>query len=631
MIYYITKDDYISKSDQIKVTNVLNIYDLLSGDLFALDIETTGFCPFKDKILLVSISDGKDAIIIDTSTIALNHDFFNKKDFILHNAKFDYKFFANNGIKINIAWDTMLAEQRIIQGSGHKASLKDTLARRLKIGLNKEVRESFKKGVIIEDRHILYSAKDVLHLHNLMHEQQNYIQKFNLQRTVNTEIALVPILADTELFGLTIDEKQWRDNIDRNKLKLKEITKELDFILINDFSVKLKERKQYLLTTFSLFGLPSVQEYESDIFNYNSTKQLVQLAKDLKLPIPRTNEDKDSFSTKAIIDFVNKKVYSANYNKFLRKLVEYRACGKRLNSFGEKFITYEYEGGYKNTVTNKVHTTFRQSTTRNNRLASGNTKQGHINIQQIPRELEYRKSFISDRTGNKILTIDLSGAELIILASLSGDKYLLGNCKKDIHSEIATMIWKKLTKDSDYIVSKTINKDKRQAFKNVIYAWLYGAQSNTIARLLDVSVTDAEIAIKVIENVLVTASTFLRHVANQAIDNGYTIFNKVTNSRSWFVNTPDHEIRRNAMNYIISGTQADIIKEAIVKIDNKIKEKNIEAQLLMQVHDELVYEFNPEFNEFPELVREQLKEMSKDILGNIEIDSEYHVENYWFK
>ena len=627
MIYYFS-NVLLQRRTSDKICCKLPNDDFMTKNIFhndkvlALDIETTGIDPFTNKILLISLSNGTDTCVIDCrNDITFPFDNYS---YILHNAKFDYKFLKVNGHNINIYYDTMIAEQRITQGLELKHGLKPLLKRRLKIDHDKTVRDEFNQDIEIKERHILYSARDVEYLHAIMHIHEDFIKRYDLKRAVENEIKLIKILADAELFGITLDENKWKENIERNKKEIKKLKPILDKNIEEIFDIKIKERKFGIRTQFSLFGPDVIEEIESGEINYNSSIQLKKLFLKRKVKKIPTQEGKVSFSKKASIEFINNFPEEKTV-PFLRNLIKLREYEKRLNSFGEDFLAF------KNPVTNKIHTIFKQCNTKNNRLASGNTKQNNPNIQQIPREKNYRKCFLASSEDRNILTIDLSGAELIILAALSQDPFLLENCKGDLHSIISTRIWKKLLNDENYMVSKETNTEKRQNFKNTIYAWLYGAGKNTIARLLDIPVSSVDVALKELEGTIPIAANFLKEVAHNAVKNNFIVFNKATNSRSWFNNVPEDEVRRNSMNYIISGTQADIIKEAMVKVNEFITENNIDAKLLFQVHDELVYDFHERHTDFPERVREILTNTSQDILKSMSIDSEYHVEKHWSK
>ena len=192
-----------------------------------------------------------------------------------------------------------------------------------------------------------------------------------------------------------------------------------------------------------------------------------------------------------------------------------------------------------NPVTNKLHTIYRQCGTATGRFASGGGKyeKDKINSQQIPKEKEYRNCFCEEE-GYNILTIDLSGAELVILASLSGDEYLK-TILDDPHSPLATAAYNKVIqyilntfpesrwmdeltellrtedrarqaiKDRSFTITKSTSKDLRDSFKAVIYGLSYGASEHKVAYTLKIPLDYAKLMVEALENTIPTTFDYL--------------------------------------------------------------------------------------------------------------------------
>jgi DNA polymerase-1 len=282
-------------------------------------------------------------------------------------------------------------------------------------------------------------------------------------------------------------------------------------------------------------------------------------------------------------------------------------------------------------VTGLLHTTYKQCFTDTGRLSSGDSKTGKVNIQQVPKLKKLRKCF-KYLAGYKILTIDLAQAELVFLSSKAQDKKLMELNKGDIHSYLATKAWRKILGDETYIVSQTENTDKRTEFKNVVYGAVYGAGVQKIAETMNISLAQAELVMQSLREELPDTFKYMDNASKFAVDNGYIEFSKRTHSRRWF---PDRsrkfigKVKRAAINAPLQGECADAIKEAMVEVSKHIKRNSIDAKLLLQAHDELVYAFKDD--DFPEVVKYIMTSTVNEYLEGVEMNATYHVEETWIK
>lgn len=351
--------------------------------------------------------------------------------------------------------------------------------------------------------------------------------------------------------------------------------------------------------------------------------------------------------------------------------------------------------GYKRELTGKVHTVYRQCVTMNGRFASGDTLKGLYNSQQIPKEKKYRNCFISGDSNYKITTLDYSGAELIILGALAKDKNLIKLQSEDIHSHLATKSYTSIIKfilktykdketriselidllkpnkvyrslgelsvgdkerlikeriqyaleTESFLVNKEHSKDIRDPFKNVVYGTSYGASKSKIAKTLHVKEKYGELVLKSMEQELPATFKFLEQSSKSGVKNGYIVFNDRTNSRHWFkealeaqeygydlTSSQIGDIERACKNYRISGTQADMIKEAIGNVDKYITENGLDAVLLLQVHDEIVVKHHKDLVDLPQTIADIMTDTANLYLnGMIKMSVEYETLDYWTK
>lgn len=353
------------------------------------------------------------------------------------------------------------------------------------------------------------------------------------------------------------------------------------------------------------------------------------------------------------------------------------------------------ELGYRNPVSRLVHTMYKQCSTDTGRLASGDARQGLYNSQNVPRDKELRECFgltpeeIADDWW--VTTCDWSGAELLIMAALADDQHLyeLGADKivdgvkveGDLHSPLATKSWravyayrlangrdmtiqdttgKKYTLCDGFLIDKDHNKPLRTDFKRMGFGVVYGLKANKGAQTLNIPKDEAAIVIEVIEKEIPKTIQMVKDAAMCALADGYLVFNKKSNNRRFFpavmsvlAQIPANktraeryqivreqldfktisEIEGEARNCRIQGTQADMLKEAMVKLYKYIKDNKIEAKFIFTVHDELVIKHKG-FG-FGAKIAEIMKEVANSYLAlysdNIRMGAEYKTIHSWTK
>lgn len=327
-------------------------------------------------------------------------------------------------------------------------------------------------------------------------------------------------------------------------------------------------------------------------FNAASPKQLqVVLFEELKLP--KTKRIKTGFSTDAeSLEWL----YSTTKHPVLASLLRIREVGK---------LRTTVDGLLNSTkADSRIHTTFQQTTTATGRLSSTEP-----NLQNIPIRSDegrrIRNCFIAQDPFVDLLTADYSQIEMRIMAHLSDDKGLLEAFRtgEDLHSTVGAQVF-------DVPVSK-VDADMRRQIKAMSYGLAYGLSSYGLAQQLDISPTDASILMSKYFERFGGIQDYLKEVVKIARDKGYT---ETILGRRRYLPDLNHENRgrremaeRMALNAPIQGSAADIIKVAMLNVEKAMKSKNLSSRLLLQVHDELIFEIaKGEHEVMEELVRKQM-------------------------
>lgn len=332
--------------------------------------------------------------------------------------------------------------------------------------------------------------------------------------------------------------------------------------------------------------------------------------------------------------------------EMIKKLIAYREYDHAANAFGDNFLKNI------NPITGRIHTIFRTDTAVNHRFQSGERGTRYINFQNIPADNAYRNCFIA-RDGYLIANNDLSGAEVTIMCDKANDQKLYEWAVKndDAHSPIATACWRNvflyraglmtgawsdpkefkirkhyknihdslsinIFKDvrenyelfKTYIIDKNTNKDKRRIFKSMTFGTVYGLYAGKGSQTLGIPKDEAQVVIDTIKESIPDTFRYVEGCASFALKNGWLQIDDRWNTRVYFpevykakkanLELKDYnwkaasDIEGLARNVTISGTQALMIKEAIVELSLAHKAYSINARILNAVHDELNIEFH---------------------------------------
>ena len=406
------------------------------------------------------------------------------------------------------------------------------------------------------------------------------------------EINAISLFRDIEIPTVTVlSQMQWNGMyVNKNKL--------------DQFGDELKEKLEEKTKI--------IYELAGEEFNINSTKQLGEILFE-KMKLPVIKKTKSGYSTD--VDVLEK---LKKEDPIIEQILDYRQLMK-LNS------TY-IEGlkPYINSKTGRIHSFFHQTITATGRISSTEP-----NLQNIPTRFELGKQvrkIFEPEDGKVYIDADYSQIELRVLAHMSGDKHMLEAFKnnEDIHKQAASKVFK--------TPIDRVTKEQRSDAKAVNFGIVYGISDFGLGEQLGIS---RKLAKKYIDEYLEEYSgikEFMNNIIEKAKKDGYveTIFHR----RRYIpeLSSKNYMVRqfgsRAAMNTPIQGTAADIMKIAMIKVYKELKKRNLEAKIVLQVHDEMMIEAPK--NEIDE-VKTILKEcMESATTLNVPLIAEISVANNWY-
>ena len=397
------------------------------------------------------------------------------------------------------------------------------------------------------------------------------------------ELPLVPVLREMEAAGVRFD-------VDKLKQAEASLTAELN---------ELEQR------IYTLAG---------ETFNINSPRQVGEILFDkLKLDSKAKKSKSGQYSTSEEILLGLK-----DRHAIVGLILDYRALSKLITTYIAALPSFIAEDG-------KIHTTYNQTVTATGRLSSSNP-----NLQNLPIRSErgrfIREAVIPDN-GCLFLSADYSQIELRLMAHFSRDEHMLAAFRsgQDIHAATAARIFK--------MPIEQITKDQRRQAKTANFGIIYGISAFGLAQQLDCSRTEAK---QLIDDYFAAFPRVIQYIESQkelARQKGYaeTLFGRKRYLPD--INSHNATVRsfaeRNAVNAPIQGTAADIIKMAMVSIHQRLKEENLKAQMIMQVHDEL--NFNVPKNEVERVREIVVSEMQNAVHLSIPLIAECGVGENWLE
>jgi len=314
-------------------------------------------------------------------------------------------------------------------------------------------------------------------------------------------------------------------------------------------------------------------------FNISSPKQVGQVLFD-KMELPyrwrKTKSGQYSTSEEKLTEL------AADF-EIVNKILKYRSYSKLKSTYVDALPNMV------NPKTGRVHSSFNQALTATGRLSSNNPNLQNIPIR-TPEGRKVREAFIPRSDDYILLAADYSQIELRLIAELSGDEAMLEAFQKgqDIHRATAARVYDKTLEE--------VTADERRNAKTVNFSIIYGAGATNLSQQLDIPRKEASELIKKYFARYQGLKTYMDKVVEQAKQDGYvtTLMGRRRHLRD--INSKNGMIRshaeRNAVNTPIQGTAADMIKLAMIKVQKALKEGNFKTKMVLQVHDELVFDMH---------------------------------------
>lgn len=541
----------------------------------AFDTETDSEDPIKARVCGISFSfKEKEAFYIPLNgnlgrelVLNLLKPIFEdpSKQFFGHNAKYDLHVLQNEGIEVaTIAFDTMLASYILnAHERRHNLDLLTlTLFNHTKIPIEQLIGKGKNQITMFEvplETISTYACEDADYTFRLKNLFEKELKERGLETLFyQTEIPLIRVLNRMERKGMWIDQPFLKDLGSQVENELNHLTNQI----------------------FVMAG---------ETFNLNSPKQLSQILFE-KMGIKPPRKTKSGHSTDAdVLEELKQE------HPIAQKLIEYRALEKLRSTYIEKLPTQVFEKDQR------IHSTFNQTVAATGRLSSQDP-----NLQNIPVRSEMgkkiREAFKPEKEGWSYLAADYSQIELRLLAHLSEDKTLIDAflSNQDIHTATAASIFG--------VDIASVTPEMRQRAKAVNFGIIYGQGDFGLAQELGISRLEASEIIHLyfkkyerVHNYIQEQKELARRTGRaRTLTGRERLLPEITSKNIQIRNAAE----RLAVNTPLQGTQADLIKMAMIVIDQKIREKNLKGFMVLQIHDELLFEIpDSELPIFKELVQ----------------------------
>ena len=474
-----------------------------------------------------------------------------------HNVNYDWLVLRRHGVELaGVVYDSMLASF-VLDPARRSHGLAELARERLEIemqtyasvvgrgpgGRGGRGEQPFAEvPVAVAARYCCASSEVVLRLRDAFRPELEDHQLFRLLDTI--EVPLIPVLVDMEWHGVLVDREV-----------LGQISRQ--------FARELGELEQ------------AIYRAAGTDFNINSTPQLRHILFE-KLQLPALKKTKTGAST----DFEVLEQLAALGHEVPRLLIEYRELAKLKSTYVDALP------GYVNPATGRIHTSFNQAGAATGRLSSSEPNLQNIPVR-TPRGEAIRRAFVA-APGWRLLTADYSQIELRLLAHLSGDPAFLHAFAEggDIHRQTAAIIFG--------VSQDEVTPDMRARAKTINFATIYGQGPFALSRQLGITQEEATEFIKQYFTRFQGVRAWLDRTVAQARDQGYveTLFGR----RRYVPQLKDKNFNirafgeRTATNSPLQGSAADLIKLAMIGIDRALRERGLATRMLLQVHDELVFE-----------------------------------------
>ncbi len=571
-----------------EVSELAAVAQALGGaEAVGVDIETTSLSPRDGRMRLLQLATPDETFIVDvfeTGNLAALKEVLEGDSPVkaLHNSKFDYAFLkVEHGISLSPIFDTMLAAQLLDGGEYGPSYALETVAERYAgIELDKSARGEDWSGELSEAQ-IEYAARDAAVLLPLRERLKEALKEEGLDYVSGIEFRAVATIAEMELAGIKLDVAKWRE-LERTVRRRRD-----EAALALDAQFPAPEG------VLPLEGL-------GPRLNLNSPQQITEAFRSLGIELADTR-----VWTLLKVD-----------HPAARLLLEYRELQKRLGTYLETYPSFVHP------KTGRIHANFLQCRVPTGRLACTSP-----NIQQVPHEDEFRSCFVAEE-GNALVIADYSQIELRILAEVSGDPGFVQAFQEgeDLHRVTAATMFG-VKKDE-------ITKEQRSAAKRINFGLAYGRGAKSLSAQLGI---DEERARDLIDEYFANYPKVQRYLEGRAREAMRTRTLRTLSGRVRKFGDPSRldsmargAMRREAMNYPVQGTSADIAKLALGYIREELE--GLDARLINCIHDEFVVECRQDLaEEVAEKTKAAMERAGAELLEKVPVEVEVGISREWRK
>ncbi len=582
----IKNTEHFYQSVQPGMGTKLFLQNLMKQTSVCFDTETTGLNPITAKLVGIAFSweVGKGFYLPFPENqeeaqelIEMLLPFFEAENIqkIGQNLKYDIKVLAKYNVSVKgKLFDTMLAHYLINPDMRHNMDiLAETYLNYTPVSITELIGKKGKNQLSMRevplDKITEYAVEDADITLQLKEHFEKELGDANIQKLFNEiELPLLKVLAAMELEGINLD-------VDFLKGLTSDLEKDINSLV------------------------SKIYEEAGEEFNIASPKQLgVILFEKMKLVDKPKKTKTGQYSTaEEVLSYLSKD------HKIISDVLEYRGLAKLKSTYVDA-LPEQVESS-----TGRVHTEYMQAVAATGRLSSNNP-----NLQNIPirteRGRQVRKAFIPRNEDYILLAADYSQIELRIIAALSEESTMIEAFKngEDIHASTAARVFD--------VPLNEVTKEQRSNAKTVNFGIIYGVSAFGLSNQTDLSRKEAKELIETYYKTYPKLRNFMSQQVNFAREHGYV--QTVLGRRRYLnaINASNAIVRgaaeRNAVNAPIQGSAADIIKIAMINIYNKLEEGNYKSKMLLQVHDELVFDiYKPELNELKPLIKSEMENAFK--------------------
>jgi DNA polymerase-1 len=619
MIYFISNKKQLFQNPNINECSIEKLQEWLKvNDVIGFDTETTGFDIIECELLCYQIGNYETQFVVDSGSYPITlfkEQFEDQKNlWLAQNFKFDGRFLLKHGIdfwKLNV-YDTFLAECILTTGIENRdVSLEGLAMKYCTVKLDKTVRGEISR-IGLSSRVIKYAAEDVMYLEEIMNQQLVKIKEFDLENVLKLENEVIKVFTLMEYHGVKLNVEKWKEVIKTVDVESDKLEKLLDNIVLTD-NLFIPFRPKY--TQMALFG-----GNEPLNINWSSNQQKLSICKTIDSTLESVGD---------------RELQRIKFKHgLIKELISYNKFKKLQSSFGKKFLTFVSKDGRIRSNIWPI-------------LSTGRISVSEPNLNQIPSKGELgkiiRSCFIPEKN-YKIVGGDFSGMELRIIAEFSKDEVWLNAFKegKDLHSVLCAMTFgipiEDVKKETPFKKGVTY----RDVQKTINFGLAYGMSEFKLADTMEIPVKDAKAIITKFFKAVPKVEKFLTGLGNLGKTRGYIKTSAPYKRIRWFeqwehaVETENFgvmgSIERASKNTPIQGTNGDIIKQALIDVQEEIYKNNWNCKIILAVYDEIQTECHEsQAEEWKIKLDELMVSAAKKVLLEVPVVVDCGIHDHWQK